>query len=193
MHSGLRTHLLNNTMEKSKWKLTAKDIAMVGVMVAVIEVCKVVLMGIPNIEITTFWIIMFSLYFGSRVFFVVPVFILIEGMLFGFGLWWVMFLYVWPLLAVVSIFLKKMDSALGWSILAGAFGLAYGFFCSFPYIAIGAADGGLIAGIQYAFAWWIAGIPYDIIHGVGNFVIMLVLYRPIRAIMEKTKHVLIDV
>ena len=85
MYSGLYTHLQNNEIEKTKWKLSAKDVALVGMMVAVIEVCKVVLMGIPNVELTTFWIIMFSLYFGSRVFFVVPVFILIEGMLFGFG------------------------------------------------------------------------------------------------------------
>lgn len=192
MHSKLYTHSHNRTMGKSKWKLTAKDIALIGVMVAVIEVCKVVLMGIPNVELTTFWMIMFALYFGGKVFFVVPVFILIEGMLFGFGLWWVMYLYVWPLLAVIAILMRKMDTAWGWSILSGLFGLLYGFFCSFPYLVIGAADGGLVAGIQYAFAWWIAGIPYDIIHGVANFVIMLVLYKPIRAVMEKTKHMLIE-
>lgn len=193
MHSRLCTHSVNNvksdkTMAKSLWKLTAKDIALIGVMVAVIEVCKVVLMGIPNVELTTFWMIMFALYFGGKVFFVVPVFILIEGMLFGFGLWWVMFLYVWPLLAVISILMRKMDTAFGWSILSGAFGLLYGFFCSFPYVVIGAVDGGLMAGIQYGFSWWIAGIPYDLIHGVSNFVIMLLLYRPIRGIMEKTKQ-----
>ena len=199
MHSRLSIHLCNGSrsmcsnmknIEKKKWKLTARDIALIGVMVAVIEVCKVVLMSIPNVELTTFWLIMFSLYFGSRVFFAVPVFILIEGLLFGFGLWWVMYLYVWPLVALLSFLLKKMDSVIGWSVFAGAFGLFYGFFCSFPYVAIGAADGGLVAGIRYALAWWVAGIPYDIIHGVANFAIMLVLYRPIRAIMEKTKYML---
>lgn len=192
MHSRLYTHSQNRIMDKSKWKLTARDIALVGVMVAVIEVCKVTLMGIPNVELTSFWMIMFALYFGMKVFFVVPVFILLEGMLFGFGLWWVMFLYVWPLLAVVTILMRKMDSVLGWSILSGLFGLLYGFFCSFPYVVIGAVDGGLLAGLRDGFAWWIAGIPFDLIHGVSNFVIMLILYKPIRGIMEKTKHMLID-
>ena len=192
MRSRLYIHSQSKIMEKSKWKLTAKDIALIGVMVAVIEVCKVVLMGIPNVELTSFWMIMFALYFGGNVFFVVPVFILIEGLLFGFGLWWVMFLYVWPLLAVLAILFRKMDSAWGWSILSGLFGLLYGFFCSFPYVIIGAADGGLLAGLQYGFAWWIAGIPYDIIHGVSNLVIMRVLYKPIRAVMEKTKHMIVE-
>lgn len=187
MYSGLYTHLQNNEIEKTKWKLSAKDVALVGMMVAVIEVCKVVLMGIPNVELTTFWIIMFSLYFGSRVFFVVPVFILIEGMLFGFGLWWVMYLYVWPLLAIITRIMHKMDSMVGWCILAGVYGLLYGLFCSLPYVAIGAADGGLMAGVQSGFAWFVSGIPFDIIHGISNFLIMLILYRPVRTVMEKTK------
>lgn len=182
------THLQNNVMENRKGKLTAKDVALVGMMVAVIEVCKVVLMGIPNIELTTFWIIMFALYFGNKVYFAVPVFIMLEGTLFGFGLWWVMYLYVWPLLALITRIMHKMDSAVGWSILAGVYGLLYGLCCSLPYVVIGAADGGLLAGLQAGFAWFVSGIPFDIIHGISNFLIMLILYRPVRAIMEKTKH-----
>ena len=46
-------------------KLTAKDITLVGLMVAIIEVCKVLMKDLPNIELTTFWIIMFTLYFGK--------------------------------------------------------------------------------------------------------------------------------
>lgn len=42
-------------------------------------------------------------------------------------------------------------------------------------------DGGLRAG----FTWWVAGIPWDITHGVGNFVLMLVLYRPVRGAMRR--------
>ena len=192
MHSRLYTHSINNQMkttmfDKDTFKVTAKDIALIGVMVAVIEVCKVVMMGIPNVELTTFWMIMFALYFGMKVVYVVPVFILVEGLLFGFGLWWVMFLYVWPLLAVLTILMKKMDSALGWSILAGLFGLLYGAFCSLPYFFIGLVDGGILGGVRSAFAWWIAGIPFDLIHGGSNFVIMLLLYKPVRAVMEKTK------
>lgn len=33
------------------------------------------------------------------------------------------------------------------------------------------------------FNWWIAGIPFDIIHGAANFVIMLLLYKPVRKVM----------
>ncbi|MBP3852427.1 MAG: hypothetical protein J6D36_07775 [Erysipelotrichaceae bacterium] len=35
------------------------------------------------------------------------------------------------------------------------------------------------------FTWWIAGIPYDIAHGIANFLIMILLYKPVYHVMEK--------
>ena len=77
-------------------KITVRDITLIGMMVAVIEVCKAALSFLPNIELTTFWLILFTLYFGRKILLVIPVFILIEGCIYGFGLWWVMYLYMWP-------------------------------------------------------------------------------------------------
>jgi len=168
-------------------KITTKDITQIAMMVAVIEVCKVVLMGIPNVELTSFWIIMFTLFFGSKIFLVIPVFILIEGVMFGFGLWWVMYLYAWPLLAIVARMMRKMEGAIGWSILSAVFGLSFGFLCSLPYAVIGTVDGNLASGLLAGFNYFIAGIPFDVIHCVGNFAIMMVLYYPIRAVMKNIK------
>lgn len=171
-------------MKEKTLKLTARDVAIIGMMVAVIEVCKVVLMGIPNVELTTFWMILFTLYFGKRMLFAVPVFILVEGLLFGFGMWWIMYLYAWPLLAIVTGIMNKMDSSMGWAVLAGLFGLSFGMLCAIPYFVIGAVDGGFTAGLQAGFAWFVAGIPFDMIHGISNFLIMLILYRPVRRVMD---------
>ena len=81
----------------------SRDVATVGLMVAVIEVCKFFMQGLPNIEMTSFLIILFTLHFGPLVIYAVPVFILIEGMLYGVNLWWIMYLYTWPLLALVTV------------------------------------------------------------------------------------------
>ena len=169
-------------------KVTTKDIALIGMMVALIEVCKVALMGIPNVELTTFLIIMFSIHFGKKIFFVIPVFILIEGTMFGFGIWWVMYLYMWPSLALIARLFKNMDSVFGWSILSGIFGLLFGFFCAIPYVVTGTFDGGIINGLYAGFTFWIAGIPWDLVHGIANVVIMLVLYRPVKDVMRKLKN-----
>lgn len=164
-------------------KLVAKDITLIGLMVAIIEVCKVIMKDIPNIELTTFWVIMFTLYFGKRIIYVIPTFIVIEGLMFGFGMWWIMYLYLWPFLALVSWMLRKNDEAWFWAMIAGLFGLLFGFFGSFPYI--------FTSGIVGAFAWWIQGIPWDITHAIGNFVVMLILYRPIKNVMNRVNNMII--
>ena len=165
------------TQKRSKARLTAGDITSIGLMVAVIEVCKVALAQIPNVELTSFWIIMFTLYFGKRIFYVIPVFILIEGAMYGFHLWWVMYLYAWPLLAIMVLLLRNMKTAWDWSMLSGAFGILFGLLCAIPYVFAG--------GIYAGFAWWVRGIPFDLIHGIANFIIMFVLYHPIKRIMNK--------
>ena len=153
-------------------------------MVAVIEVCKTALSFLPNIELTTFWLIMFTLFFGKKVAFVVPVFILLEGSVYGFGSWWIMYLYVWPLLVFFTWVFKKQESVWFWSILSAVFGLLFGFLCAIPYAVMGALDGGIRGALYAGFTWWVAGIPWDITHGIGNFVLMMVLYIPVRNIMN---------
>lgn len=165
-------------------KVSAIDIALVGMMVAMLNVSKWILSILPNIEVTTFLIVMFTLFFKKKMYLVLPAFILIEGILYGFGIWWVMYLYIWPLLALITWIFKKNNSAFLWAIIAGVFGLSYGFICSIPYFVLGAIDGGFMGGVSSAITWWITGIPFDLVHGVANFIIMLVLYRPIRKVMN---------
>lgn len=158
-------------------KLNVKNIALLGVMIAILEVAKNVLAFLPNVELVSLLIILYALYLGKRVFFVVPAFVLIEGCIYGFGLWWIMYLYTWPLLAVLAMLFKKQDSVWFWSILSGIFGLFYGALSSIPYLFLG--------GFQTAFSWWIAGIPFDIIHCVSNFVLCLILFKPLRNVMRR--------
>lgn len=150
-----------------------------GMAVAIIEACKLVMQGLPNIEVTSFFVMLFTLVLGKRMLLVVPAFTLIEGCIYGFGIWWVMYLYAWPMLALVTWFVRKKDSVLLYSIISGIFGLFFGALCSIPYFFIG--------GFAMMFNWWIAGIPFDLIHGASNFLIMLLLYRPVRRVMDNIK------
>lgn len=167
----------------SSFQLAIKDIAVIGLMVATIEAAKAAMAFLPNIELTSFLLILYTLVFGVKTLLAVPVFILIEGAVYGFGIWWVMYLYAWPLLVLVTLFFRKKDSVWFFSILSGVFGLLFGALCAIPYFFIGAADGNLQSGITMAVTWWIAGIPWDITHCVANFALMLVLYRPVRKVL----------
>ena len=168
------------TNKKSK----SRDIARISLMVAVIEASKLALANLPNIELTSFLIIMFTLYFGRKILLAIPVFIVIEIIIFGFEPMWVIaYIYVWPLLYFLAKFLSKSKTSLSFALLSGFFGLFFGFLCSFPYLFITTGTNPN-ASLASAVAWWIAGIPFDIIHGISNFVIMLVLYKPVSKVLE---------
>lgn len=162
---------------KSKTKITVRDIAITGMMIATIEVAKNALAFIPNVELVSILVILFTLYFGKKILFVIPAFILLEGCIYGFGLWWIMYLYVWPLLALITYIMRKQESVWVWAIMSGSFGLAFGALCSIPYI--------VLSGPKAAFAWWVSGIPFDILHCVSNFVLCLVLFKPLSKVMRK--------
>ena len=80
-----------------------------------------------------------------------------------------------PCLAGVT--LRKMDMALGWAMVSGVFGLAFGALCGIVDIFIG--------GWGYAAAKWVSGIPFDILHCAGNFGIALILFKPLRKVLDR--------
>ena len=98
----------------------------------------------------------------------------------GIGLWNINYLYIWTILSVAAIFLRKMEPVLGWALLSGVFGLAFGALCGIVDVFIG--------GFGYAAAKWVSGIPFDLLHCGGNFAIALVLWKPLRKLLEKLKN-----
>lgn len=82
----------------------AKTIAVLAVCTALVFALQVALAAIPNGECVTLLFILYTLYFRKRTLYIIYAFALLEGMVYGFGLWWFMYLYVWTILwAVVTL------------------------------------------------------------------------------------------
>lgn len=103
--------------------LNTKEIALMGILSALLIIGQVALGFLPNIEVVTLLVIAYTLVFGKKVFFIIYIFVLVEGLIYGFGLWWINYLYVWSVQAAVSLFFRKQKSVLFWSILSGFLGL----------------------------------------------------------------------
>lgn len=168
-----------NKSALTRGTLSILDIALIGMMTATLEAGKLALSFLPNIEVVSLFIILYTLCFGKRTIYAIITFILIEGCLYGFGVWWIMYLYAWPLLSLLTWVFRKYASSLTCSLLSGAFGLCFGALCSIPYLFIG--------GPHMAFTWWIAGIPYDIAHCIWNFTLCLILFKPLSAVLAGIK------
>ena len=166
-------------MTKEKMSITTKDIVLIGIMLATIEVVKFSLSFIAGVEMVTLLFILITLLFEKKMVYVLPAFYLLEGVLFGFGLWWFMYLYVWTMLVYVVYLSRKRQSVWFWSTLSGVFGLLFGLLCSPVYIFTG--------GIDMAKAWWIKGLRVDVIHSISNFIICMVLFKPLSRVVKMIK------
>lgn len=153
-------------------KKNIKKITTLALMVAILVISQVSLSFLPNIEIVNLLIMVYTQIFGGKVFHIIYAFVILEGILYGVGIWWISYLYIWSILDIITMLLEKNKHTVLWAIIASIYSLFYGFFCGIPYIFIG--------GMSILVSYWISGIPFDIIHCVSNFISVFILFNPIR-------------
>ena len=158
-------------------KITVRELALFSVLGALTFAAKYVMAMLPNIEPVSLMVMLFAVVFGRKCLYPVYLYVAMEILFFGLGLWNGNYLYVWLILAVAAYLLRRMESPLGWAMVSGVFGLLFGALCGIVDIFIG--------GFPYAVTKWISGIPFDIMHCAGNFAIALLLFKPMRQLMEK--------
>lgn len=137
---------------------------------------KVAMAFLPNIEPVSLMVMVFGAVLGWKALFPVYVYVTAEILFYGLGTWNINYLYIWTVLAVAAMAMRKCRSPLAWAMLSGAFGLLFGALCAPADLVIG--------GWGYAVSKWISGIPFDLAHGIGNFTIALVLFVPVRWAVE---------
>lgn len=103
-----------------------RELVVMGVLTAVVFVAQVAMGFLPNIELVTLLFILYTLAFGKKVFLMIYVFVLLEGIFYGFGLWWLNYTYIWTVQALVTLVFRKQTSPLFWSVLSGFYGITFG-------------------------------------------------------------------
>ena len=160
--------------------LSLGETVLFGMLGALTFALQVVMAPLPNIEPVSLLVMLFAVTFGWKSLYSVYTFVAMEILFHGIGLWNINYLYIWTILAVAAILLRKMEPVLGWAILSAVFGLAFGALCGIADVFIG--------GFGYAAAKWVSGIPFDLLHCAGNFAIALVLWKPLRQLLDRLSN-----
>lgn len=158
-------------------KLTAREICLFGMLAAVTFGAKWVMAPLPNIEPVSLMVMLFGVVFGWKALFPVAVYVMAEILFYGLGPWNFNYLYVWLLLAAVAMLLRRLKNPLLWATVSGFFGLMFGALCAPVDVFIG--------GVGYAAGKWVSGIPFDLVHCVGNFFMALLLFVPLRKLITR--------
>lgn len=135
--------------------------------------------SLPNIHPVMLLIILCVKTYRAKALYPVAGFVIIETLLYGISLWTVSYLYVWPLCTLAALIFVNNGSKLFWAAFAGICGFMFGPLSAIVTLAL--------SGFQAAVAYWVAGIPFDAIHCVSNFVIVLLLYEPLLKLLDKIR------
>lgn len=173
-------------MNKSKLRNHTLYIVLIALFAAMLTGGKYVLSTIPNIEIVTLVIVLISGVFGLC--FALPViliFVTVEILIYGFGYWVIAYYVYWPLLSIIfSIFLKKEKNPFFIALLGAFTTFLFGLITTFTdVIFTGGLHNGMffrLFGVLYA-----RGILFYITHIISNFIILLLLYKPLSTQLKK--------
>ena len=162
-------------MWENKTKLTLRETVLFGVLGALTFAAKYAMSALPNIEPVSLMVMLYAVIFGWKALYPVYLYVTMEILVYGLGLWNINYLYIWTILLVLALLLRKMESPLGWAMLSAGFGLAFGALCGIVDIFVG--------GFSYALTKWVSGIYFDILHCAGNFAMALLLFAPLRKLL----------
>lgn len=164
-------------MSKSASRLGVGEIAELALMCSLMMIGKEVLRMVPNVHPVALIIMLCVIRYGWRSLYPVIGFVVLQVSLYGLGLWTVMYIYVWPVLVLMCMPIRNSRKWWLWALVGAIHGLTFGAMCAVPYV--------FTSGIETAIAWWISGLPFDVIHGVSNFIIILILLPPLSRRLEK--------
>lgn len=139
-------------------------------------VSKLALEFLPNVHMLAALTIAYTVVFRKKALYPIYVYVLLNGIVAGFSLWWIPYLYLWTVLWGVTMLLpKNMKPKVAVPVYMVTAAL-HGFLFGTMYAPAQAIMFGL--DFKATISWIIAGLPWDAIHGVSNF-FMAILVLPI--------------
>ena len=168
-------------------KLNIREIAVFGMLGAMMFASKKLMEFLPNIHLLGVFIIAFTVVYRLKALYPIYTYVILDGIFSGFNIWWVPYLYIWTLLwGAVMLLPKKLPKKAKPFVyieLCGLHGFLYGVLYA-PAQAIF-----FKLSFQATLTWIAAGLPFDIVHGISNLVCGL-LICPLIALLRKADKII---
>lgn len=143
---------------------------------------KVIMEVLPNIHLLGMFTMTFTVVFRKKALIPIYIYVLLNGLFAGFSMWWIPYLYIWTILWGVTMLLPrnmpKKTACIVYPIVCCLHGLLFGTL----YAPVQALLFGI--NIKQTIAWIISGLPWDLVHGIGNLFAGLLIV-PLSTLLTK--------
>lgn len=141
---------------------------------AIMYVSRVILAVLPNIHLLGMLVMTLTVVFRVKALIPIYIYVMLEGILSGFALWWYPYLYVWTVLWALTMLIPKRTPRKLMFVLFPVLCALHGFSFGILYAPMQAFLYGY--NFEQTLIWIAKGSLFDITHGISNiFAGMLVL------------------
>ncbi len=165
-------------------KPNVKDIAVFGMLGALMYASKWIMEVLPNIHLIGVFIVAITVVYRRKALYPLYIFVFLAGLFGGFATWWIPYLYVWTVLWGAVMVLPRKLSPKAAPFVYMAVCAAHGFLFGVLYAPAQALFYGY--DFQRTVLWLIAGIPADITHGLSNLCGGVLIY-PLVKVLQRIK------
>ncbi len=127
---------------------------------------KIIMEVLPNIHLLGMLTVTFTVVFRKKALIPIYIYVLLNGVYAGFNTWWIPYLYIWTILWGVTMLLPKEMPRKAQYVVYPAVCCLHGLAFGILYAPAQALLFGM--NVKTMVAWIIAGLPWDVLHGVGN-------------------------
>lgn len=165
--------------------LTVQEIAIFGMLGALMYASKWLMEILPNIHLIGVFTIAITVVYRAKALYPLYIFVFLTGLFAGFATWWVSYLYTWTILWAITMLLpQRMPVALQpivYAVVCSLHGFLYGvLYLPVQMIFFHLKPAGILS-------WLLVGIGFDITHGISNFVCGLLICPLILALRQAKK------
>ena len=159
-----------------------RELVLFAMLGSVMFCSKIIMEALPNIHLLGMFTMTFTLVFRKKALIPIYVYVMLNGLYAGFSLWWIPYLYIFTILWGVTMLLPKEMPRTAKCIVYPAVCCLHGLLFGVLYAPVQALAFGL--NLTQAVAWVAAGMPFDLLHGIGNlFAGMLIL--PLSELLQR--------
>ena len=148
--------------------LKIREIAVFGMLGALMYASKMLMEVLPNIHLLGVFTMAFTVVYRKKALYPIYIYVLLNGLFSGFATWWIPYIYVWAVLWGITMLLPKHMPKKIQPIVYMVVNACHGFAFGILYAPAQALLYGL--SFQGMLAWIASGLPFDITHGISNFV-----------------------
>ena len=149
-------------------KLKIREITVFAMLSAVMFVSKVAMEGIPNVHLLGTLVIAFTLTYRTKALFPIYGYVFANGIWEGFSPFgWLPELYLWLILWGAVMLLPPKIPVYIAPVIYMLISAVHGLFFGILYAPVYALFSGM--GWDRVWLWILAGLPFDLLHGIGNF------------------------